>query len=311
MENFIHEGKLKYFYERCRFIQRPITADIFLTNFCNLDCFYCRYEKTSDYMDFKMFQEVVTRLREMGVLGIVLTGGGEPMLNPDIGRILHWLDVSGIPYGINTNGVVIPKNLIGHHARWIKFSVDYTHPEIYAEKKGADKFDQVISNIKNLRSENSKIKIGVQAVINFPSQIDEFINYFFGEKYIDYISIRPIESKKFVYDKMIYEIIQRLVIAKSFQIVNVSYKWNYVFPKFERYDRCHGWWTILNIDHDGQVNYCCNKPGEKVGMIFESNIMNKLERFQTNMGACEVPCRKSGINDYLRDLDPVPHVEFC
>lgn len=311
MDNYIHEGKLQYFYERCRFDQRPITADIFLTNFCNLDCYYCRYKKTNDYMGINLFKSVVDRLRELGVRGIVLTGGGEPMVNPDIGRILHWLDTSGIPYGINTNGVVVPDGLIGMYARWIKFSVDYVDREKYEEKKGFNKLDEVIGNIKKLRRENSNIKIGVQAVIESPQQIDDFNNYFFEEKYIDYISIRPIESKNFVYDKMIYKLMQRLVLPKNMRLVNVSYKWKFIFPKFERYLRCYGWWTILNVDYSGKVNYCCNKPDEKVGSIFESNILKKIERYKTNMADCEIPCRKSGINDYLRDLKPIPHVEFC
>jgi MoaA/NifB/PqqE/SkfB family radical SAM enzyme len=310
MEKYIHEGKLKYFYERCRYNRKPITADIFLTNFCNLDCGYCRYKKTNDYMDFELFKSVVERLREMGVLGIVLTGGGEPLINPDIGRILQWLDINGVPYGINTNGVVVPEKLIGYHCRWVKFGVDHVDPGSYWKSKGANVFEQVINNILKLRRENHNVKIGVQAVIESPDQIDDFVNYFFGEKYCNYISIRPIESQRFVYAKMIYLMAEKLNHAKTMG-VNVSYKWKYVFPKFETYRRCHGWWTILNISFDGQVNYCCNKPLEKVGSIFESNIMDKIERYPTKMGDCEIPCRKSGINDYLRDLKPVPHVEFC
>lgn len=310
MENYIYEGKLKYFYERCLFDRRPITADIFLTNFCNLDCGYCRYKKTNDYMDFELFKAVAERLKYLGVRGVVLTGGGEPLINPDIGRILHWLDVEGMPYGINTNGVVVHEKLIGRNARWIKFGVDQVDSEKYRKLKGSNVFDQVIGNIKKLRSQNSEIKIGIQAVIDSPQQIDDFINYFFAEKYFDYISIRPIESVFNVYDKIYYRLIERLAVAKASRLVNVSYKWNYIFP-FTRYLRCYGWWSILNISFDGQVNYCCNKPDEKVGSIFESNILHKIEKFSTNMGACEIPCRKSGINDYLRDLKPVPHVEFC
>jgi MoaA/NifB/PqqE/SkfB family radical SAM enzyme len=261
-------------------------------------------------MDYELFRQVVKRLLELGVRGIVLTGGGEPMVNPDIRGIIHWLDIEGIPYGINTNGVKLPDNMIGAHGRWIKFSVDYVDPKKYEEKKGLNKFYQVIENIKKIREQNSMIKIGIQAVIESPDQIDDFVNYFYAKKYFDYLSIRPIESRFNVYDKFYYRMAERLAVAEASRLVNVSYKWKYIYP-FKPYKKCHGWWSILNISHDGQVNYCCNKPQEKVGSIFEANIMHKLERFSTRMDRCEIPCRKSGINDYLRDLKPVPHVEFC
>jgi MoaA/NifB/PqqE/SkfB family radical SAM enzyme len=307
MEKYIYEGKLKYFYERCLLDRKPITADIFLTDFCNLDCSYCRYVKTKNYMDFVLFKDVAQRLRALGVKGFILTGGGEPLINPDIAKILAWLNKHGFSYGINTNGLKLPGNI---RAKFLKVGVDYVDPEIYQDRKGRNGLGIAINNLKEFRRRNRETVLGVQAVIESPDQIRDFCNFFY-EWDLDYISIRPIESRSPEYKNKMFEIKSELIKAEHHKKINVSYKWKFIFPRFEGYKKCYGWWTILNISHDGSVNYCCNKPDEKVGSIFESYIMQKLERFNTDMSKCEIPCRKSGINDFIRDLKPISHVEFC
>ena len=61
---------------------RPITADIFLTNYCNNRCPYCTYrrwdlEGGAYSMTLAEFKTYAERLRALGVLGFILTGGGD------------------------------------------------------------------------------------------------------------------------------------------------------------------------------------------------------------------------------------------
>lgn len=306
MEQYIYEGKLKYFYERVLFDQRPITADLFITDFCNLDCDYCRYEHSGDHMPFDLFVDIVKRLVEMGVRGFVISGGGEPLINPDIDRILEWLNKNKISYGINTNGTRIPGNI---NPRWIKFSVDYIEFRKYAGKKGGD-LNEVLNNIKKTRGISPGSVIGVQIVVADEGEIRDFCNYFY-EWDVDYISVRPIESVDYKYQGKIFGISRELDRIRDDPKIIISYKWEYIYPRFDGYKKCYGWWTILNIDHEGMVRYCCNQFDEVVGSVFESNIMHKLSRHKIDMDRCEIPCRKSGINDFIRDLKPIKHVEFC
>ena len=70
-------NKLERYLERCEGERKPITAEVFLSDCCNLSCNYCRYGhesgKTMDYRDFVVYAK---RLVEMGVRGIILPGGG-------------------------------------------------------------------------------------------------------------------------------------------------------------------------------------------------------------------------------------------
>lgn len=60
---------------------RPITADIYLNNFCNNRCSWCvfnRWEREPGAvgMSFEDFKKYSDRLLQLGVQGMILTGGG-------------------------------------------------------------------------------------------------------------------------------------------------------------------------------------------------------------------------------------------
>ena len=89
--NFINQNKL---LSHANFDGKPITADIFLTNFCNNKCPYCTYgrwelisNEKKKYITFEEFEKYGNRLLELGVKGFVLSGGGEPTINPDFDKI--------------------------------------------------------------------------------------------------------------------------------------------------------------------------------------------------------------------------------
>lgn len=84
----INDSKILGYMDRILFDNRPITADIFLTNYCNNNCPYCTYKRWQLPKDSKsvLFDDFVTyanRLKELGVLGFILTGGGEPTVAED------------------------------------------------------------------------------------------------------------------------------------------------------------------------------------------------------------------------------------
>ena len=74
MEN-IAGDKMFAHVERALNDRRPITADIFLTNYCNNKCPYCTYRRweleTGAYsMRYEEFVEYAERLLELGVEGL-------------------------------------------------------------------------------------------------------------------------------------------------------------------------------------------------------------------------------------------------
>lgn len=282
--------------------QTPITADVFLTNFCNNKCPYCTYHRWSldpgaRYMAYEDFVKYSTRLFELGVKGIILTGGGEPTINPDFDQITKWLESNGIRYGINTNFNVFKD----FSPTYLKVSLDGYDEQSYKLKRGVHTYSRVIENIKKYR-ENGKHKdtsFGVQIVVNDLSEIERFYEGVKGLD-VDYIVYRPIESTyRCAYtDNDVQTTIPVLTkhiqsIARLDKRVVMNSKWTQldVFPK-----QCSANWAQIALDEKGNVIYCCHKPYEIVGHIMDADILEKKRQFKTDMSKCDVPCRLTASN---------------
>lgn len=90
----------------------PLSADLYITRRCNLNCIYCfadaKYEGNQtggdqyDEMGLDRINSLIDQMAEVGIKKITLTGG-EPTLRPELAEIIHRL----INYGIN---VLLPIN---------------------------------------------------------------------------------------------------------------------------------------------------------------------------------------------------------
>lgn len=291
--------------------RRPITADIFLTNYCNNACPYCNYKRWSHspgarYIKYDDFVKYASRLRGLGVLGVILTGGGEPSINPDFKEICLWLERSGIPYGLNTNMLKYPGDI---HPNFLKVSLDAGDRETYIKKRGVDAFDVVVENIKRfLNQRNAKTRFGLQLLAESYKELDPFLS-FARELPVDYISVRPIESTRgSYYESPINNLNAKLILAKlEFEAgtdrrISVSPKWKYALTP-ESIKDCPANWCQMAIDETGQVLYCCQKPYEVVGHILDDDdILQKKAAFNTNCRLCDYPCRLTGYNQLLNAL---------
>lgn len=291
-------NKLHRFLERCEGDKRPITAEIFLTDYCNLRCSYCRYNhKDGKFIDYRDFVIYATRLVEMGVKGIILTGGGEPTLNPHFEKITQWLERNEIPYGINTNGI----KPIMCRANFVKVSIDSGDRERYDAIRGRDYLPVVLANVRDLAIYRSRgesgTKIGVQCVA---TSKEDVLSFYKAVKPldVDYIYFRPLEGlnvkktseedvRKWLGDEAMKD--ERIVLSFKFGLLG------YEAPF------CLSNWSVITVDTDGNVPYCCHRPDDIVGNIIDLNILQKKMQYHVDMKKCEKPCRLSGANKYLEE----------
>lgn len=315
MDNFFRYKLLKY-PERIAGDKKPITADVFLDNYCNNKCKYCTYRRWFDEMpepyamkfdDFKMY---VSRMRDLGVVGFILTGGGEPTLNPDFCKITNWLEENGLHYGINTNF----NNIVFCKPDYLKVSLDGYSEQNYEEQRGVRAYKQTLKNISEYamwkKIHSPKTSLGVQWVACNPEDVLKFYN---ANKMldVDYISIRPVESTNgsFYNDSSVDSIVSVIQeLAEKDSRVVKSPKWSAVDMKF---DKCYAQWGQIAVDERGNVMYCCHKPYEIVGNIMDDDILEKKEKAITNMSMCDVPCRMTFSNHvYEMAVKPVKDEMF-
>lgn len=294
----IRGNKLNGFLERIEFEHKPITADIFLTGYCNNKCYYCRYSKRSGkYISYNDFVKYIERLKEIGVRSVILTGGGEPTINPDFEKICQYLNDIGMPYGINTNMniMVFPKPV------FLKVSLDYGNKKDYKLNRGKYTFNTVIENInkyynwKNSFSKNTVL--GVQCVAETLHQVQDFYNTVKNIN-VDYIQFRPIEKKGGYASNNKYNEILHFIENLNDERVKSSFKFKMLDyrPK-----ECIANWSVIAINVNGDVPYCCHRPDEIIGNIMDFNILKKIQSYKVNMDLCEIPCRLSGANQYMEN----------
>lgn len=306
MQNNISDTKIFSHLDRVLNDQRPITADIFLDNYCNNKCPYCTYRRW-EFDDgarsllFDDFVKYAKRLKELGVLGYILTGGGEPTIAKDFDQIAEWLTLNNYHWGINTNFNEL--KLI--KPDYLKVSLDGWDSDSYIEKRGVDVYKKVRDNIIEYsewkRSNSPTTSLGIQLLAKSVSEVLLFYNKN-RDLPVDYISIRPMESTRGQYyttlpddaDTRPVEIIRAIKnIASLDERVIVNYKWDFLD---HAESSCIAQWAQVAINELGEVMYCCHKPYQIVGHIMDEDILEKKATAGTDMSKCDIPCRMTAPN---------------
>src|SRR6202022_3097895 len=85
----------------------PVMAQIIHIRRCNLACNYCN--KYDDFSKPVASEVMIERLDQLAALGttIVTFSGGEPLLHPDLDRLIAHVRSRGIIAGMITNGYLL------------------------------------------------------------------------------------------------------------------------------------------------------------------------------------------------------------
>lgn len=319
MINNITGDKMFAHIDRVLGDHRPITADIFLNNYCNNNCPYCTYKRwdfdnDARSMTFDDFVKYAKRLIELGVRGFILTGGGEPTISKDFDKIVEWLDKYDIKYGINTN----LNRLVKCNPSYLKVSLDAWDEISYSDKRGVARYKKVRQNIVDFAQyKQPTTKLGIQLLAK---TIEEVRTFYEANKDlpVDYISIRPMESTGGSYYKNLlpedFNMMPANIVTTIKQLqsldnrVVLNYKWRMLDVSQAN---CTAQWAQIAINELGEVMYCCHKPYEIVGHIMDADILKKKDLAVTNMSRCDLPCRMTGPNyEVFRIIQDKQDVEF-
>ena len=147
----------------------PITVEIDPTNRCNHACQWCVSSEAhnADRIPLDEFRPLVADLKRLDVRSIVLKGGGEPTLHPDIGAMLRAAAGEGLSIGLISNGSMPhPGTLeaVLESADWVRVSLDAadgaTHERIHASRD----FDRIVENVAFLAAHATRTLVGLNFV---------------------------------------------------------------------------------------------------------------------------------------------------
>jgi len=315
---------------------KPVTAEIHLSNRCNNACTYCGQKQ--NHKNENMSLENIKLLRKfidsVGVKACYFSGGGESTLNRDILMVID--ELKNIELGMITNGIVMPDELIKRYVRdfrWVRISLDSADDETYFNIRGTHSFEIVKNNISKLlankKESKSGLVVGIQIVVNefncdIIVEIVRELSIIFPD--IDYINIRPIESK---INEKIYTGLNLKIIKEEFDFllndkkVIISEKWQDIFnnSKDFGFSTCHASEFIVTITADGDIYQCCHvihlddyritNLCDYENYFYERQLMfNHVTNKGFNPNICPLGCRGSGINKSIESMIKEKHKNF-
>jgi molybdenum cofactor biosynthesis enzyme MoaA len=155
----------------------PAIVELDPTSYCDLSCPNC---VTSDVLNQGRFSatrlaELAGELADLKVLGVILIGGGEPLMHPATPKLLGELHREGIRIGLVTNGTLARRNAEDLAAKcdWVRVSVDAASDRVYREmrpaRSRANVFAEVIEGIRVLAAQEARhATVGYSFVVQGP-----------------------------------------------------------------------------------------------------------------------------------------------
>jgi radical SAM protein with 4Fe4S-binding SPASM domain len=143
----------------------PMTLIVENTGKCNLKCPMCPRELT-DYpaedFDYEVFKRVIDEVKDHSEL-IFPWGLGEPLINPDVFKMVRYCKEAGLYTVLSTNATLLNEErsrlLLESGLDNLIIAFDGTTPEVYEKYRKNAKFDKVLDNILNFL----KLKIQLQS----------------------------------------------------------------------------------------------------------------------------------------------------
>lgn len=328
----------------------PIEVNIDPCNNCNIYCIWCNGKniinrKEKVLMSTKHLLDIIEFCADWGVKAICFAGGGEPTLHPDLALAFERCNDLNMESAIITNGLFLNDNqieTITKYAKWIGVSVDADCSETYKRCKGADRFSEVIANIKKLTKSNPNHpyhlkprEITFKYLIHPLNQYgiynacklaeDLGVNCFHSRL----ISTRYIGDCVTTVDPMINqfnynEINRQLDLCKElntdkFKVFTIEHKQEGKDNRRIRFNKCRVSPLLCMFEADGTTSICIDRKGEKETMLCNHDNAENIRKtwgsdYHKNLLSNihpEKDCPKCTLNIYHELLDAYQKDLFC
>ncbi|MDQ6698065.1 MAG: radical SAM protein, partial [Actinomycetota bacterium] len=148
---------------------RPLVAEVFITENCNLRCVSCACwrETTRNELTTEEWKETLRQLRELGVLKVNVTGG-EPLVRHDCIELLAYATDIGIPnLHLNTNGLLLDQRrvaaVLDAGVRSFNISVDGSDADAHDQIRGRrGAFAETVAHLRALLAERERLALKVR-----------------------------------------------------------------------------------------------------------------------------------------------------
>ena len=277
----------------------PLLAHLVVTRRCNLSCTYCNeYDKVSAPVPLEVLKKRVEELARIRTFAITCTGG-EPLLHPDIDRIIQSIRSHGIVVTIITNGYLLTERLInklnevGLHE--LQISIDNIRPDEVSFKSL-----KVLDRKLRLLADHAKFKVNINSVLGISDErapdaivvANRAHNYGFSSSvgiiHDENGIMKPLSEKQ----RAVFFEINRLSKSKLQYFNYLLFQKNLIHGKANNW-KCRAGARYLYICEYGLVHWCSQQRGYP-GIPLEQYTVEDIRReYNTSKGCspfCTVTC---------------------
>jgi len=208
-------------------------------------CVRHKLNREKGYMTMEFYKRLLEY--NLDINRIVFCHFGEPLLHPDIGRMIHYAAQRGIITELNTNGILLngtkAEEIINSGINSIVFSFEGINKEEYEKIRLGARYELVLNNIINfleLRQKYKKNRVSVSI-----DSID-----------FNYSAIQKVDFKKKILslgvDSVNFIPLHVWPVDDNEENLSNSHKSN------NRYYGCFLPWIMISILWDGKVVACCD-----------------------------------------------------
>lgn len=322
--------KLDYFFNGHKTL---IVTEFDLTNRCNNNCpGCCGVKENGAELSREQIDLIVESLADMGNQGVILSGGGEPLMSPHFSYAVSKLRTQGMKLGLNSNGLALTEELaalIADNCTYFRISLDAASPEMYQKTHGmpAAAFEKTVENIKLFarakRERNSETSYGVGFLTNQETarEMEAFVALC-KECETDFAQFRPFTGDMYdITDE--YLRLKEIYEGPGFGVRASVQKYREMKEIGKReYKKCRGMFFSTVITADAKVFACLHhrqKEEYYLGQITERTSLADIFRGprirqvyeDMDCSKCPVMCRNDAFNRTLDTLSlDVVHREF-
>jgi MoaA/NifB/PqqE/SkfB family radical SAM enzyme len=287
----------------------PLLAHIVPMRRCNLACGYCNeYDDVSKPVPIEAMLERIDKLGEFKT-GIVTISGGEPLLHPDLEKIIERVRYHGMISGLITNGYLLSpdriKKLNAAGLQYMQISIDNVIPDEVSKKSlkvldkklrhlsGHANFNVNINSVVGGGTKNPEdaITIGRRAVeLGFTSSV--------GIIHDGSGSLKPLSER----DMRVFEEMKKIG-KRGYTRVN-HFQQNLAMGQPNNW-RCRAGGRYLYICEDGLVHYCSQQRGYPAVPLAQYTMEDIHREYFTKKACadyCTIACvQQVAVFDFWRD----------
>ncbi len=278
----------------------PLLAHVVPIRRCNLSCAYCNeYDDFSDPVPTDIMLRRIDRLAELGT-AIITISGGEPLMHPDLEKIIARIRQRKMLAGLISNGYLMSRNRIESlndaGLEHLQISIDNVVPDDTSVKslKVLDKKLSYLAELADFKVNiNSVLGAGVadpkdalvvarRAVeLGFTSTVGIIHN---GEGHL-----KPLSSE----EREIFQQV-KMIGKKGYSRINRYFQENLAAGKPNDW-RCRAGARYLYICEDGLVHYCSQQRGYP-GIALEEYTVDHIRREYRTKKSCAPYCTISCVH---------------